>query len=267
MRLKFLNNGVAMDYETREQKRWLIVSTITAISVTASLFITYLVLLITGYEKLPIIFVIATIAPVVIAPIVSWSVVNLVIEIQKLEAAHLKLATYDDLTGLLRRGPFLTQYASVASVCQRNKLPLAFATLDLDRFKKINDQFGHGAGDQVLREFAEIVRRSLRAGDIAGRIGGEEFAIVLPGTGVEDARHVLERIRSDTETAIMNYLGRSISVTVSGGLTGARSDQVIDGEALIKKSDDLLYQAKNRGRNLIVTDINETQENRQTACA
>ncbi len=109
-------------------------------SLDASLTITYLVLLLTAYEKQPIIFFIAVVAPLLIAPATTWSIISLMVEIQKLEGAYRVLATNDDLTGLLRRGTFLSQCRFVANLCERNKQALAFAILDLDRFKTVNDR-------------------------------------------------------------------------------------------------------------------------------
>lgn len=252
MRMRFLNNGVDMSHEVRQNKRFVIIATTTTISVLASLLITYVVLSVTGYEKAPIIFFIATLAPLLIAPAVTWSIVSLVIEVQKLEEDYRNLATNDDLTGLLRRGTFLVQCKSFASLCERNRQPLAFATLDLDRFKHINDEYGHGAGDEVLKEFADTIRRSVRSGDLAGRMGGEEFAVALPGSSVDDAAHVMERIRADTENTEVSYFGQRVRVTVSIGLVGVQGKQLNDLDALIRKSDELLYQAKDRGRNMIV---------------
>lgn len=251
MVLEFLNNGVPWTAEDRIQKRGLIIATITLISIVASLTITYLVLLFTGYEKQPIIFIIAVLAPLLIAPATTWSIISLMVEIQNLEEAYRLLATNDDLTGLLRRGTFLTQCQWVANLCDRNKQTLAFAILDLDRFKTVNDRYGHGGGDEVLKAFADILRRSIRAGDLAGRLGGEEFALALPGSSLDDAGQVLERIRAETAKCNIRYLHHIIHINVSAGLTCASGNQLHDIDAMIRRADDLLYHAKNRGRNRV----------------
>jgi diguanylate cyclase (GGDEF)-like protein len=134
---------------------------------------------------------------------------------------------------------------------------MSFATLDLDRFKDVNDQYGHGAGDEVLKAFADILRQSIRASDLAGRLGGEEFAIALPGTSVEVALIVLERIRTKTEQAELQYLGKTLRFTVSIGVSDAHGKQLEDIDYLIKSSDAQLYEAKRRGRNRIQRDSPE----------
>lgn len=259
MVLDFLNKGVPMTYEDRIQKRWLIIATITVIAVSASLAITYAVLLLTGYEMLPMFFIIATLAPMVIAPLTTWPIINLLVNIQKLEEAYRNLATHDDLTGLLRRGTFLAQSQAVASLCARNKQTLAFAILDLDRFKAVNDRHGHGAGDEILKAFANILRQSIRASDLAGRLGGEEFAVALPGSSVEAALLVLERIRTEAEKTELHYLGKALRFTVSIGLSDAEGKQLENIDSLIQSSDALLYEAKRRGRNRIETDANDSK--------
>lgn len=253
MLLEFLNNGVPMTYHDRFEKRWLIVATNTVMAVIALLAITYSVLVLTGNEKLPMFFIIATVAPLVIAPLTTWPIINLMIDIQKLEEAYRELATHDDLTGLLRRGTFLAQSQSVANLCMRNKQPLAFATLDLDRFKLVNDRYGHGAGDEVLKAFADILRQSVRVSDLVGRLGGEEFAVALPGSSIEAATTVLERVRSESAKAELGYLGQTLRFTVSIGLSGGQGNQLENIDLLIKSSDALLYEAKESGRNRIAT--------------
>lgn len=254
MVLEFLNNGVPMTHEDRTNKRWLIIATITVIAVSASLAITYAVLWLTGYDMLPMFFIIATVAPLLIAPVTTWSIISLLVNIQKLEEAYRNLATHDDLTRLLRRGTFLTQSQTFACLCARNKQTMSFATLDLDRFKDVNDQHGHGAGDEVLKAFADILRQSIRASDLAGRLGGEEFAIALPATSVQEALIVLERIRIKTEQTELPYLGKALRFTVSIGVSDAQGKQLEDIDYLIKSSDAQLYEAKRRGRNRIERD-------------
>ena len=254
MVLDFLNNGVPMTYQDRIEKRWLIIATITVIAVSASLAITYAVLWLTGHEMTSMFFIIATLAPLLIAPVTTWPIISLLIDIQKLEEAYRNLATHDDLTRLLRRGTFLAQSQAVASLCARNKQTLAFAILDLDRFKAVNDRHGHGAGDEVLKAFADILRQSIRASDLAGRLGGEEFAIALPGSSVEDALIVLERIRIEAEKTELQYLGKALRFTVSIGVSDAQGKLLEDIDYLIKSSDALLYEAKRRGRNRIESD-------------
>lgn len=245
------NSGL-VNYRVIQRRRLKRVAAITAISIVSSLLITYAILSFTGSEKLPIIFIIASIAPLIIAPVTSWSIIGLIIKVQKLEEAHRQQATYDDLTGLLTRRAFLSQGDALLKLCIRNNQSFSLALLDLDNFKFINDLHGHGGGDEALKTFAKIMTEEMRASDLVGRLGGEEFAIVLPDSTIGDAQKVLERVRKATEYAETEYLGAVISYTVSGGLTGAHDEQNISFTTLIKQADDALYQAKEKGRNLIV---------------
>ncbi len=233
-------------------RRWKVVFVITLISVLASLLITYVILEMTASEKLPIIVFIAAMAPLIIAPITSWSIVSLMIRIQSLEEAHRQLATYDDLTGLLTRRAFLDQGEALMKLCIRNRQAFALALLDLDNFKAINDRHGHGGGDEVLRAFALIVRMEMGSSVLVGRLGGEEFAIALPGASLSDAQYVLERIRQETEVAEIKYLENAIRLSVSVGISGMQQGSTTSFAILTRQSDDALYQAKARGRNLIV---------------
>jgi diguanylate cyclase (GGDEF)-like protein len=241
-----------MSYKTRENNRWLIMFIITATSIAMSLLITFLILYATHNPMLPIIFIIAALAPAIISPITTWSISGLMIKVQKLEEAHRYQATYDDLTGLMSRRAFIEQGEALLNLCERSNEPLTLAFLDLDHFKQVNDVYGHGGGDEVLKVFSKILKHEIRANDLAGRLGGEEFAVLLPYATLEDAKILLERIRQETQNTSVDYLESSIAVTVSGGLASIKNDTCINFSALIKIADDALYNAKANGRNIIV---------------
>src|SRR5690606_12350973 len=117
------------------------------------------------------------------------------------EVALEKLAATDTLTGLPNRRSFLSRLSEAARDAQhRAGAAGVVMMLDIDHFKRVNDTWGHAVGDEVLQHFAEVVRQSLRRGDAAGRLGGEEFAVLLPGTGAEDGRVLAERLRERIET-------------------------------------------------------------------
>lgn len=163
-----------------------------------------------------------------------------------------RLATTDGLTGILNRRRFL-ELAEVEFLRhQRYHRPLAFITADLDHFKRVNDQFGHQAGDAVLKSFAEHMAGCVRGQDLLGRLGGEEFGLVLPETSSEQARLVAERIRAGCDSLGLELApGQSVSFTVSLGVSEARpGDQSL--AQLMSRSDAALYQAKESGRNQVV---------------
>ena len=162
-----------------------------------------------------------------------------------------RLATTDELTGLWNRRHFLTRLGIETD--RANRFPgraLSAAVLDIDDFKQINDQYGHAAGDMVLRQIARIAGDSVRTIDVVGRIGGEEFAIILPDTDLAGAGVLCERLRQRIEDYPIVSGTRELKVTVSGGLAeftlGERS------ERLLARADEGLYRAKRAGKNRIV---------------
>jgi diguanylate cyclase (GGDEF)-like protein len=123
--------------------------------------------------------------------------------------------------------------------------PLALAIFDVDHFKQINDRLGHGAGDQVLRAIAGIASRAVRAGDLVGRLGGEEFGVIMPGAFTEAARLAGERLRTEVAAAVLPHVGRPVTVSIGIAVLKDGSDV----EALLNAADKALYQAKRAGRN------------------
>jgi len=240
-----------ISYQEREQKRWLIVLIISLVSIILSLIITYFVLIISGEPMYSIVFINAAIVPSIIAPITTWSISGLMIKVQKLEETHRYLATYDDLTGLMSRRAFINEGEKLLSVCEHKNQPFSLAYLDLDKFKSINDVYGHSGGDQVLIAVSTIMKNEMRDSDIIGRLGGEEFAILLPNTSLQDAQNILERIRVKTQSCIIHYLDKSINVTISAGLAGIEKTANNPFDSLVKRADDALYHSKNSGRNKI----------------
>lgn len=169
-----------------------------------------------------------------------------------LEAGLMKLSKEDPLTGLHNRRTILDLLEEEIQRGQRYKHPLSLLMMDIDHFKKINDQWGHPTGDEVLKSFAAECRSLMRENDKMGRFGGEEFVMVLPETGKPEATQVAERIRKITsEMAIKAKHGTApIPVTVSIGVTTATDGD--DVEAVIALADEAMYEAKNKGRNCVV---------------
>jgi diguanylate cyclase (GGDEF)-like protein len=159
-------------------------------------------------------------------------------------------STKDPLTGLSNRRTTLEELQGRFELSRRHQRPLSLIMCDLDEFKQINDSLGHGAGDAVLAEFGERVRRNLRTTDLAGRIGGEEFLLVLPETDLEGALLLAERLRGATGEIPFELPSGPITVTCSLGVAQrAREDR--DGGALMGRADGALYKAKRQGRNRV----------------
>jgi diguanylate cyclase (GGDEF)-like protein len=140
--------------------------------------------------------------------------------------------------------------ASTIVVAERTGSPFAVAVVDIDHFKKFNDRHGHDAGDCVLQTVARTIRDGLRPGDHAGRWGGEEFLVVLPGAGLADGARVVERIRRVVEQVEIDWSGRSLCVTLSAGVS-AYPEVVRRGAAAVAAADAALYRAKRSGRNTV----------------
>jgi diguanylate cyclase (GGDEF)-like protein len=173
-------------------------------------------------------------------------------EIESLQSELVRAARYDALTGLYNRGTFLEEFEREVSRCARGGPAFSLAVFDLDRFKRLNDQYGHPFGDRVLKAFAEVLRADIRKHDAVGRYGGEEFALLMPNTGKETAMRVAERVRRDLETRGISVDGKRVEVTVSGGIAtyGVEGE---DWDTLLSAADTALYEAKNSGRNRVIT--------------
>ncbi len=173
---------------------------------------------------------------------------------QRLEEAYRELemlANTDVLTGLPNRRFLLDRLAEEVVEADRFDRPLAFILLDIDHFKKVNDEHGHMVGDEMLRHVGRVIQGSLRRYDLAARFGGEEFAVLLPNTGREAAHAVAARIREQLETSEVEIAeGRMLGVTASLGVAERMPGEEI--AEMIRRADDALYRAKDEGRNRIV---------------
>jgi diguanylate cyclase (GGDEF)-like protein len=167
------------------------------------------------------------------------------------ELRHKTAALVDPLTGLANRRAFLNDAETLIAARASRSEPLAVLVADLDRFKMINDRFGHAIGDQVLKVFATAVRRSVGADDLSGRLGGEEFAILLPGAREGGAVELAERIRRAFAEGAAEVDGHPIKGTVSIGVAAVRIG-THDLAGLLNRADNALYQAKERGRDRVV---------------
>lgn len=160
------------------------------------------------------------------------------------------LATVDGLTGVMNKRMFNEMAAKYLEAADRTEKPLSFLYLDLDFFKAVNDKHGHQVGDIMLIKFTDVVGKCLRKSDLLGRIGGEEFAVVLFETTVEDAVAVAEKIRSRVQNSSYQYENNLVEVTTSIGVSHFESaEDTLD--SIQKRADKALYQAKDLGRNRV----------------
>lgn len=162
-----------------------------------------------------------------------------------------KLASVDGLTGAANHNTTVSLLAHALERGRREGQPVGFVMLDLDHFKRVNDKHGHAVGDQVLKAVAACARARLRGSDVLGRLGGEEFGLVLPATGAAGARHLAEQVRQAVQALeLQGDGGRPLRVTLSAGVAeAARGDTP---ETLMHLADKALYQAKQKGRNRVV---------------
>jgi diguanylate cyclase (GGDEF)-like protein len=167
-----------------------------------------------------------------------------------LELNLVELSQTDDLTGLTNRRHFFDQAEATLALSKRYQHSFSVLMLDIDHFKRINDQFGHAAGDTVLRKFAQVMQALVRRTDLTSRLGGEEFAILLPESRVPDAMTLAERIRTRIAAEPFRYETEQFAVTVSIGVANYRpNDEKF--ERILARADQALYRAKSLGRNRI----------------
>ncbi len=161
-----------------------------------------------------------------------------------------EMAISDSLTGLKNHRYFMQTLEHHFTKCHKNNTPLTLIGLDIDHFKNINDTYGHPAGDEVIRHLAKMCLSLVRSDDVVGRLGGEEFAIILPNLELQKAMDIAERIRTWCEHNVIQVSGHTIRFTCSFGVAVLRPSSSI--KAILNELDTALYQAKHKGRNCIV---------------
>lgn len=194
-------------------------------------------------------------------PVLEGGELRGIISIRELTRAYKLLqvqAETDALTGLSNRRHFLERLDGELERYRRYQRPLSVAMIDIDHFKKVNDTHGHAAGDKVLRALAELLVRELRAIDWAGRLGGEEFAIVFSETDLDKAKLVCERLLMTVGAMEVDIDVAKISITVSIGLTEV-GPATQDSTDILKRADELMYAAKTGGRNRVEVDTRDEQ--------
>jgi diguanylate cyclase (GGDEF)-like protein len=174
--------------------------------------------------------------------------------LRQTETALRKLATTDGLTGVANRRHFFYLAEAELARVQRFRRPAAILLLDLDHFKIINDTHGHAAGDAVLKTFAKTTRDALRKVDRLGRIGGEEFAVLLPGSDIDEARRFAERLRERVAERKTSIAHHRVVVTVSIGIAIMRPAD-LGPRAVLQRADVALYRAKAAGRDRVEVEV------------
>jgi diguanylate cyclase (GGDEF)-like protein len=192
---------------------------------------------------------VAVIIPGIVAPLASNFVVKLLFELEELQTQLLEMVNRDPLTKVHSRRYLLDCLEIESARTLRENEPMSLLILDVDYFKSINDRYGHGNGDHVLQEIAQVCESTLRPYDVMARFGGEEFVVLLPNTSLPEACNVAERIRENIAvTTIQITSGDSIRSTISIGIS-----QFIPPDPncknLLSRADKGLYKAKNNGRN------------------
>lgn len=186
-----------------------------------------------------------------------WLTLSLMmLAVHRLWLRILHLSQHDSLTGALNRRA-LEEKLSQMQARRRRGEGFAWIALDIDHFKHINDQLGHAAGDAALQQVASLLMRQLRAGDVVARLGGEEFGLLLPNTGLAEAVALAERLRQTLATRPLRWNDQDWPINASFGVTATGHGDARDSLELLSQADQLLYQAKQAGRNCVRSELTE----------
>lgn len=166
-----------------------------------------------------------------------------------------EISQTDPLTSLLNRRAFYERLADEQSRCDRTKEPFGILLLDIDHFKKVNDNLGHQAGDTILEELASRLTENTRSIDIIARFGGEEFILLLPGNNREETYQVAEKLRQHVADEPFQTKQKEVDVTISVGWAAQTPGDPLATDDLIKQADDALYEAKETGRNRVCPSL------------
>ena len=153
---------------------------------------------------------------------------------------------YDALTGVYSRMAYDERIQQELARWTRYETPFSYVILDIDHFKRINDTYGHNAGDKALKLVAQLMTTYVRQSDYVFRIGGEEFVLLLTSTAQDNARKLVEKMRAGIAASSFHFKGEPVTLTLSAGITETRGGD--DGESIYERADKALYKAKNSGR-------------------
>ncbi len=220
---------------------------VTAVMVTISVAVTALLVPSDAGDLYWSAMALAVAMPASMTPLISFFAARSARKFYLAKQEYKELSRIDALTGLLSRRAFFDEANTLLTLAQRHSEPAAVYVIDIDFFKRVNDVFGHAAGDAVLAELSAVLQNTARQTDVVGRLGGEEFAIIAYGSGERGHYILAERIRRAVQKMKVLWQGRQIDITVSIGVaTTAEGD---DMATIMARADRALYTAKRTGRN------------------
>lgn len=225
---------------------------ITLVSVVLSVLVTYATSLVVGHGLPPESWVLAIATPLLVAPLAAWYPIRLLVTIHRMEEKMRALATYDPMTGAMTRQAFIEHAEQHLVWARQSGKGFSLLMIDIDRFKEVNDTFGHAVGDLVLSSFGALVRATKRDGDFFGRLGGEEFALLLPNTHLSGAQTFAEKLLNAIRNQPVNVDGWRVAYTASIGLEEFLPDAPLAFDGLLHHADRALYAAKKAGRDQAV---------------
>ncbi len=237
------------DRITRRRHAALFAAAVTGAAVVVSVLLAAALQVAVGSRDFAFGIVLAVVVPLLVAPGPAYWLASAMVELNRARAEMREQLRYDSLTGVCTRRYFYELLEQEIARCRRHGIPVSVLLADLDHFKRINDRYGHHAGDAALRRFAAVVRALVRTSDIVGRLGGEEFALVMPHCPSAEAQHSAERLSAAVEANHLEYEGHRIVLTVSIGVATLAVGE--DADALMRGADQALYAAKNAGRNRV----------------
>lgn len=234
-----------------KKQMWLVIAAIT----TGSILLTELCITVIFLGFGPIAFVMPTVIvfgaliPLVVSVPVSYIICHMGWQLSKSQSELQQLADTDPLTGLINRRHFFEQASLVLAECAHEKQPVSLLVIDADHFKDLNDTYGHSAGDAALIAIADTLRANFRKSDLICRVGGEEFAVLLPGVNNAQAYPLAERLVRRVYGKPLSTVSAIIEYSISCGI--ADSTNRYNVETLYKAADDAMYVAKRDGRNRV----------------
>lgn len=226
----------------------------TLLSLLMSLILTSVAIIALDVREWEVLIAICIMVPLCVAPPITYKVFNMAHELERAKTNLKELSIRDHLTGAYNRRFFFEMAQTSIALSLRKEKPLSLCLLDLDHFKKLNDQYGHLAGDLVLKEFTHLINHFIRKADVFARLGGEEFIILMPDSNLSEVLNTAERLRKKVEELSVKYKGTAIGVTVSIGIVSVKETKLSPSELLIHMidtADHALYAAKKDGRNTV----------------